>query len=64
MEKELSLSDAFLSVPVGNSAELKVQQGVLSDYLERKGSEVVNMLVAEYSYEEDIQVIYRRRRKT
>lgn len=40
-----------------------IQQGVLSDYLEQKGSEAVNMLVAEYSYEEDIQVIYRRRRK-
>ena len=26
------------------------------DYLKRKGSEVENMLIAEYSYEEDIQV--------
>ena len=25
-------------------------------YLRRKGSEVMNMLIAEYSYEEDIQV--------
>ncbi len=28
----------------------------LSDYLRRKGSEVRNMLIAEYSYEKDIQV--------
>lgn len=33
-----------------------IQQGILSDYLKRKGSEVTNMLIAEYSYEEDIQV--------
>ena len=28
----------------------------LADYLKRKGSEVTNMLIAEYSYEEDIEV--------
>nr|WP_300766457.1 Rpn family recombination-promoting nuclease/putative transposase [uncultured Acetatifactor sp.] len=33
-----------------------IQQGILSDYLKRKGSEVTNMLIAEYDYEEDIQV--------
>lgn len=33
-----------------------IRQGILSDYLKRKGSEVANMLIAEYSYEEDIQV--------
>ena len=33
-----------------------IQQGILADYLKRKGSEVTNMLIAEYSYEEDIQV--------
>ena len=33
-----------------------IQQGILSDYLKRKGSEVANMLIAEYDYEEDIQV--------
>ena len=31
-----------------------IQQGILSDYLKRKGSEVTNMLIAEYSYEGDI----------
>lgn len=29
---------------------------ILKEYLKRKGSEVRNMLVAEYSYEEDIRV--------
>ncbi len=33
-----------------------IRQGILADYLKRKGSEVTNMLIAEYSYEEDIQV--------
>lgn len=33
-----------------------IEQGILADYLKRKGSEVENMLIAEYSYEEDIQV--------
>lgn len=33
-----------------------IQQGILADYLKRKGSEVTNMLIAEYSYEEDMQV--------
>ena len=33
-----------------------IEKGILAEYLERKGSEVTNMLIAEYSYEEDIQV--------
>ncbi len=33
-----------------------IEKGVLADYLRRKGSEVRNMLIAEYSYERDIQV--------
>ena len=33
-----------------------IAQGILSEYLKRKGSEVRNMLIAEYSYEKDIQV--------
>lgn len=104
VQKELSLSDAFMAGPGSNSMELKVTvininadkahdilnkckvlkeysqfiravrayddekdpikkaieecmgKGILAEYLERKGSEVRNMLVAEYSYEEDIQV--------
>lgn len=33
-----------------------MDKGILEEYLKRKGSEVRNMLVAEYSYEEDIKV--------
>ena len=33
-----------------------IDRGILAEYLKRKGSEVENMLIAEYSYEEDIQV--------
>ncbi len=33
-----------------------IDRGILADYLKRKGSEVENMLIAEYSYEEDIRV--------
>ena len=33
-----------------------IEKGILADYLKRKGSEVVNMLTAEYDYETDIEV--------
>ena len=33
-----------------------MERGILADYLKRKGSEVVNMLTAEYDYETDIEV--------
>ena len=33
-----------------------MERGILADYLRRKVSEVMNMLIAEYSYEKDIQV--------
>lgn len=33
-----------------------IQKGILADYLSRKSSEVVNMLLEEYSYETDIEV--------
>lgn len=33
-----------------------IQEGILSDYLQRKSSEVMNMLMAEYSYEMDMEV--------
>lgn len=32
-----------------------MERGILADYLKRKDSEVMNMLIAEYSYEEDMQ---------
>ncbi|MCI6059636.1 MAG: hypothetical protein MR729_00565 [Dorea sp.] len=33
-----------------------IRQGILADCLTKRGSEVVNMLVAEYDYEMDIEV--------
>ena len=33
-----------------------IENGILTEYLKRKGSEVRNMLIAEYSYENDIRV--------
>ena len=33
-----------------------ITEGILADYLSRKGSEVVNMLMAEYDYDMDIAV--------
>jgi hypothetical protein len=33
-----------------------IKNGILSEYLQRKSSEVRNMLIAEYSYETDIEV--------
>ena len=42
--------------PIKKAIEECIQKGILAEYLMRKGSEVRNMLVAEYSYEEDIRV--------
>ena len=33
-----------------------IQAGILADYLTKKGSEVINMLIAKYDYDTDIQV--------
>lgn len=33
-----------------------IAKGILPEYLKRKGSEVTNMLIAEYNYEEDMEV--------
>ena len=33
-----------------------IEKGILADYLRKKGSEVVNMLMSEYNYEQDIEV--------
>lgn len=41
---------------IKNAIRECIDHGILADYLKRKGSEVANMLIAEYSYEEDIQV--------
>ena len=37
--------------PYKHAIEECIEKGILADYLKRKGSEVVNMLTAEYDYE-------------
>ncbi len=36
--------------------EIAMEQGILTDYLDRKSREVINMLCAKYSYKDDIAV--------
>ena len=33
-----------------------MKKGILSEYLRRKGSEVINMLFGDYNYDDDIRV--------
>ena len=33
-----------------------MKAGILTEYLKKKGSEVVNMLIAEYDYDLDVEV--------
>lgn len=42
--------------PYKYAIEECIRQGILADYLSKKGSEVVNMLTAEYDYDLDIRV--------
>lgn len=39
-----------------HTVEECIQSGILADYLKKKGSEVINMLIAEYDYDMDIEV--------
>lgn len=41
---------------IRRAVEKCIHEGILADYLARKGSEVVNMLMAEYDYQKDIEV--------
>ena len=47
----MSDSDAYK-----HAVETCIRERILSDYLEKKGSEVINMLIAEYDYDLDIEV--------
>ena len=42
--------------PLEETVSKAINDGILSDYLKRKTTEVRNMLIAEYSYETDIKV--------
>lgn len=39
-----------------HTVEECIHSGILADYLKKKGSEVINMLIAEYDYDMDIEV--------
>ena len=49
--QEMGVEDVYK-----RAVEYCIEHGILSDYLSRKGSEVVNMLIAEYDYDMDIEV--------
>ena len=49
-------NDVASSSPLGEAVKACIRNGVLKEYLERKGSEVINMLIAEYDYDTDIKV--------
>ena len=42
--------------PYRKAIEECIKKDILADYLRKKGSEVVNMLMSEYNYEQDIEV--------
>lgn len=41
---------------IKHAVEECIRKGILAEYLRKKGSEVVNMLIAEYDYDMDIEV--------
>ena len=45
-----------IAEPIKEAIREALSKGILSDYLKRKGSEVVNFLTAEYDYNMDIEV--------
>jgi len=44
------------NAPLEEALSKAINDGILSDYLKRKSTEVRNMLIAEYSYETDIKI--------
>ena len=42
--------------PYRKAIEECIENDILADYLRKKGSEVINMLMSEYNYEQDIEV--------
>jgi predicted transposase/invertase (TIGR01784 family) len=49
--------------PLTNAIKEAIKKGFLSDYLNRKSTEVQNMLLAEYDYDTDIAVQRREARE-
>jgi len=50
------LQSNHVSDPFRLAVEECIQAGILADYLTKKGSEVINMLIAKYDYDTDIRV--------
>ena len=50
------LQDAGDPDSIKHAIEKCIEQGILADYLKKRGSEVVNMLIAKYDYDTDIRV--------
>ena len=53
---EQNYSNLFPRRSFKHAIELAIEQGILSDYLDRKSREVINMLCAKYDYKMDIAV--------
>ena len=53
---EQNYSRVFPRRSFKHAIELAMEQGILSDYLDRKSREVINMLCAKYDYKMDIAV--------
>ena len=53
---EHTYSKHFPKISFKKAIETAVSQGILSDYLDRKSREVINMLCAKYDYKMDIAV--------
>ena len=53
---EQNYSRVFPRRSFKRAIELAMEQGILSDYLDRKSREVINMLCAKYDYKMDIAV--------
>ena len=53
---EQNYNNLFPKRSFKKAIEMAMEQGILTDYLDRKSREVINMLCAKYSYKDDIAV--------
>mgnify|MGYP003514410008 CR=1 FL=1 len=63
IEQVRSNIENAVSEPLTNAIKETIKKGFLSDYLNRKSTEVQNMLLAEYDYDTDIAVQRREARE-
>ena len=60
---EQNFNKLFPKKSFKKAIEIAMDQGILTDYLDRKSREVINMLCAKYSYKDDIAVKQREARE-